>query len=420
MEGLISFETSFFNFLWDASNSIYVASQELFAFEISSKISEISYYFANNEFFFLYEIFYKTSCFFLVIELFLSNVLDAFLNNVAVYFELDEPALRRYISFMDPTLFSIYHPETIFIQKSLNNTAYLNFFSSFKLNLAVFLDKNNIIEPLNYLLQISFLIYFIIFFSMLFLSFFSKNKEEFQIDIEHSFINLSSEAEKEIFSVDDALNLLFFLLFFFGVYFGFLFLSLHSAFTELFVFFLPLLFIFYFIVLIPFNLLFDFGLFFVVYLRGSSNTSSLFFECVYDYIGVIAFFTRLLVQFVRLVLMFVVYCMMHDTVMLQNYSQKNFLIGDSFIDELSSVQPTSYSIGCFLFVVFPLRLFYWCYEVMHTFFVVTVQFSAFFTIVFWLFLLFYTFFVYEKYEHHFDNITKMHKKLIAEIKSTKK
>lgn len=263
-------------------------------------------------------------------ELFLGNVLDLFLNNVAIYFELNEAGLRRYISFLDPTLFSIYHPEAVFIQKNLNNTMFLNYYSSFRLEIASFLDKNNLIEPLNYLLQISVLLYFIVFFGSLFFSFFSKNKEEFQLDIDHSVINLSSEAEKEIFSIDDALNLLFFLLFFFGVYFGFLFLSLSSSFTELFVFFLPLLFIFYFIILIPFNLLFDFGLFFVVYLRGSSNTSSLFFECVYDYIGVIAFFTRLIVQFVRLVLMFVVYCMMHDTVMLQNYSQKTFLMGDSF------------------------------------------------------------------------------------------
>jgi cbb3-type cytochrome oxidase subunit 3 len=118
--------------------------------------------------------------------------------------------------------------------------------------------------------------------------------------------------------------------------------------------------------------------------------------------------------------MFVVYCMMHDTVMLQNYSQKNFLVGDSFWEELMSVQPNGTSMFFFLFATFPLRLFYWCYECMHTFFVVTVQFSAFFTIVFWLFLLFYTFFVYEKYEHHFNNITKMHKKLIDELRSLKK
>jgi len=304
--------------------------QNFFAFEVSSKVYQTAAYFANNEFFVLHEIFYKTSCFFLVVELFLSNLLDAFLSNIVVFFEFDEPTLRRYISYMDPTLFSIYHPETIFIQKGLLATNHLSYFANFKLNVAVLLDKSNVIEPLNYLLQVSFLLYFIVFFTVLFFSFFSKNKEEYQIDVEHSVINLSSEAEKEIFSIDDALNLLFFLLFFFGVYFGFLFLSMSSSFTELFVFFLPLLFIFYFIVLIPFNLLFDFGLFFVVYLRGSSNTSSLFFECVYDYIGVIAFFTRLIVQFVRLVLMFVVYCMMHDTVMLQNYSQKNFLVGDSF------------------------------------------------------------------------------------------
>jgi hypothetical protein len=70
----------------------------------------------------------------------------------------------------------------------------------------------------------------------------------------------------------------------------------------------------------PVNLLFDFGLLFVLYLRGSSNTSSFLAELGYDYIGIIAFFTRLVVQFVRLVLMFVVYCMMHDTVMLQEVS----------------------------------------------------------------------------------------------------
>lgn len=394
--------------------------QNFFAFEVSSRVYQVSSYFANNEFFVLHEIFYKTSCFFLVVELFLSSLLDAFLSNIVVFFEFDEPTLRRYIGYMDPTLFSIYHPETVFIQKGLLSTNHLSYFANFKLNVAVLLDKSNVVEPLNYLLQVSFLFYFIIFFTVLFFSFFSKNKEGYQIDVEHSVINLSSEAEKEIFSIDDALNLLFFLLFFFGVYFGLLFLSMSSSFTELFVFFLPLLFIFYFIVLIPFNLLFDFGLFFVVYLRGSSNTSSLFFECVYDYIGVIAFFTRLIVQFVRLVLMFVVYCMMHDTVMLQNYSQKNFLVGDSFWEELMSVQPNGTSMFFFLFATFPLRLFYWCYECMHTFFVVTVQFSAFFTIVFWLFLLFYTFFVYEKYEHHFNNITKMHKKLIDELRSLKK
>jgi len=124
------------------------------------------------------------------------------------------------------------------------------------------------------------------------------------------------------------------------------------------VFILPIFFVFYLIIFIPFNLLFDFGLFFIAYLRGSSNTSSLFFECVYDYIGVIAFFTRLIVQFVRLILMFVVYCLMHDTVMLQVFSQKNFLLNDSFFEDLNSIQSNGYSISFFLFTTFPMRLMY--------------------------------------------------------------
>ncbi len=407
------------NFVWNLSNGLYASIQNSNFFDFSSKLNEAASFYASNEFFFLYEVFSKASCFFLVFELFFSNVLDFFLNNVAVFFEFDEPTLRRYISFMDPTLFSIYHPETIFIQKSLMNTLQLDSFGSFKLYAVDLLGKSNLVTPLNFVFQVCFFLYFIVIFFVLFYSFFTKNKEESKLDIVHFVINLSYEAEKEIFSIDDAVNLLFFLLFFFGVYFGLLFVSMQSAFTELFIFFLPLMFIFYFIILIPCNLLFDFGLFFIVYLRGSSTTSSLFFECVYDYIGVIAFFTRLIVQFVRLVLMFIVYCMMHDTVMLQNYSQKNFLVGDSFWDELMTVQPNGTSIFFFLFSTFPLRLFYWCYECMHTFFVVTVQFSAFFTIVFWLFLLFYTFFIYEKYEHHFENISKVHKILIDEIKNIK-
>jgi hypothetical protein len=65
------------------------------------------------------------------------------------------------------------------------------------------------------------------------------------------------------------------------------------------------------------NLIFDFGALFVAYLRGVVNTFSFFFfEVIYDYTGVAAFFTRLFVQAVRIILTFVVYCTMHDEVIL--------------------------------------------------------------------------------------------------------
>lgn len=52
----------------------------------------------------------------------------------------------------------------------------------------------------------------------------------------------------------------------------------------------------------------------------------------------------------------------------------------------------------------------------HTFFVVTVQFAAFFTIVFWLFLLFYSFFIFEDFEYHFNDKRGVHKRLQASVR----
>lgn len=394
--------------------------QKIFAYSVTAKLFQISFFFNENHNLIFYELFLRTAAYSMTFEFFLNNFFDIFFNSLSFCFDLNEDNFRKTIGLLDPTLCAIYYPESIFLNKANNTYLFLETSANIKLIVCDFLEKNCFFEPINFFLQLFFIVFFVVFFIIFFFSSFSKNKEDWQLDCDYVISNASVEAEKELFSIDDALSTILFLILVFGSYFGFLFLGWSLSFSEISIFIIPVLFIFYLIILIPINLLFDFGLFFVCYLRGSSNTSSFFFECVYDYIGVIAFFTRLVVQFVRLILMFVVYCLMHDTVMLQVFSQKNFLIGDSFWDELMSISSTGASISFFLFVAFPLRLMYWIYECLHTFFVVTVQFSAFFTIVFWLFLLFYTFFVYEKYEHHFDNLNKMHKKLIDELKSLKK
>lgn len=231
-------------------------------------------------------------------------------------------------------------------------------------------------------------------------------KEEWAADVEQAISNTTVEAEKEIFAADDAVYLFLGFIFIFGAYFGFLALSGTTNASEATFFFWALPLVVASLIFIPINLLSDFGLLFLLYLRGASNTASFFFELAYDYIGVVAFFTRLVVQFVRLILMFVVYSMMHDTVMLQLVAHWFLPAGDSFYDEIMNIQFTSGSISYFLTVALPCRLSYWTYEVIHTFFVVTAQLAAFFTIAFWLFLLFYTFFVYEKYEHHFSSLRR--------------
>jgi hypothetical protein len=117
--------------------------------------------------------------------------------------------------------------------------------------------------------------------------------------------------------------------------------------------------------------------------------------------------------------MFVVYCMMHDAVILHVIPLRAQVSGDSFWEEVCAVRPTLRSVSYFFVIAFPARCGYWIYEVLHTFFVVTVQFSAFFTIIFWLFLLFYTFFIFEEYECYFNDLRRISEELSAEMEKVK-
>jgi hypothetical protein len=58
-------------------------------------------------------------------------------------------------------------------------------------------------------------------------------------------------------------------------------------------------------------------------------SSVLFVELMYDYIAFAAFFIRLLVQAVRLVLMIIAYSGMHDVVVLNTYNEKSTLQYDT-------------------------------------------------------------------------------------------
>jgi hypothetical protein len=250
--------------------------------------------------------------------LFTSVLMDATVKDLLVLFDASESTLRRYIASFDPTLFAVYHPEYSFFRRNM----YFNLFSGFGGELHAFLaDKVHtfsVILPFSYLVQLVCVIYGVFLFTTLFFSFFSAvNAEEGAADVEFALVNLSVEAEKELFSAEDAKYLVIMFVALFGIYFGLAAFAFgpNANIALFFTGFLPFLVIT--VLMIPTNLLFDFGLLFLLYLRGASNTNSFFFELAYDYIGVTAFYTRLVVQFVRLVLMFVVYCMMHETVALQ-------------------------------------------------------------------------------------------------------
>jgi len=74
----------------------------------------------------------------------------------------------------------------------------------------------------------------------------------------------------------------------------------------------------------PTYLIYDFGIYFLTYLRGVGTSSILLMELMYDYIAVIAFYVRLMVQGVRLVLMIFTYISLHDLIIFFNFDLKLF------------------------------------------------------------------------------------------------
>ena len=263
-------------------------------------------------------------------ELFIGSLLDSFLKDFVFRFEFSEDQFRRVVGLLDPALFTLFHPSVGSIASQASAECAGFAVSKFKLVVLDFVEKNALLLPIHFCLQLVVVISLLLILIIFFASFFSSNKEEFQADVDYSIANMSAEAEKELFSIDDAVSLFLLLFFVFAAYFGFFSIVLDINYAEFLTFFAALPFVAVALLLMPCNLIFDFGLLFVAYLRGVANTSSFFFELVYDYIGIAAFFTRLAVQFVRLVLMFVVYCMMHDTVVLQVIPMRSQVVGDSF------------------------------------------------------------------------------------------
>lgn len=222
------------------------------------------------------------------------------------------------------------------------------------------------------------------------------------IDADYLVSNSSVEAEKEISSYDDMILGVVVLFYVFGWYFFINCWSLISIMPELILVFYLFPGLYLIIVGIPTFLVYDFGVFFLAYLKGIGATPVFFFELMYDYIAIIIFYTRILVQGVRLILMLFTYASMHDMVMYFSYYQKMAFADESFWEEISSISLTLDSVSYFFLMTLPTRIVYWIYEILHTFFVITVQFAAFFAIVFWLFLFLYTFFTMEKYEDYLN------------------
>jgi len=123
---------------------------------------------------------------------------------------------------LDSTMFVLFHPNLVSIAKNLSINFILRNFIKFQLAILDFLEKNLLIVPFHLGSQLMASAMLARIFITFFCSFFLKNKAEFQADADYSIANMSAEAEKELFAIDDATCLFLLLFFMFASYFGFL------------------------------------------------------------------------------------------------------------------------------------------------------------------------------------------------------
>lgn len=250
----------------------------------------------------------------------------------------------------------------------------------------------------------------IIFGLMLYFSYFSNSvKEEGTLDNDFMLSSITIEAEEEIASIDDMLFAIFIVMYVFGWFFYIHCWVIITTIPELTltIYLFPVMY--YVILSIPTFLVYDFGIFFLAYLKGSSQSSLLLLELVYDYIALAAFYIRILVQGVRLILMTFTYYNLQEFILSYNVDQKWFLGSEDFLENFYNLSTSTQTFNYFMIFHFFAKIMNWLYELIHTFFVLTAQFIAFFAMIFWLFFFLYTFFITEKHEAYFEVKRKQRK-----------
>ena len=383
------------DWIYTSVETIYAYDFRIWYFWFFNSIYDESYDYFFNTYWYLSLL---TSSF----QLYTSVILDLYTQLNLFKLPYNDEWFRSMLSSKDLTLTLIYHPELCFINLNYIQDLYFNQLSSIVFSIFDIATSESFISPVILFPQLLLLFFFSIFFLNFYFTFFSSyTKDESIIDSDYLVSSGSVEAEKEITSYDDIILGLVILLYIFGWYFYIHCWSILSMMPELVLVFYLFPGLYFIIIGIPTFLIYDFGIFFLVYLRGVGSSPVLFMELMYDYIGVIIFYTRILVQGVRLVLMIFTYASMHDLILFFSFNQKMFLGSESLWEELNDVSITLDSLSYFFLFTLPSRFIYWIYEILHTFFVVTVQFVAFFAIVFWLFLFLYTMFVLEKQENYF-------------------
>lgn len=401
----------FTNQLYDGIDWIYSYSETLFAFEFRIWF----FLFFSSYFDYMYDFFFKIFWFFCVDmcshQLVYSILLDIYVNHLSIDSAKTSSWVYNIYFSRESSLFFIHHPEIMIVSDEINNK-YIKLYNSYLTSVVGLMINNESFLSVGLLLpQLLIIVWLLTLGIMFYFSFYSSSvKEESLIDLDHAFWNVTIEAEEEIASMDDILMAFIVIFYVFGWFFYAHCWMVISQFPELMLVMYVFPFLYYIILLIPTFLVFDFGIYFLGYLKGVGSSPVMLLELVYDYISFAAFYIRVLVQAVRLLLMSFTYASLHDFIIFYSLDQRWLAGSESIWDDLNNLTATDGTFSYFAFFSILAKIYYWIYELLHTFFVVTAQATAFFAMVFWLFFFLFTFFVSEKQEFYFFEKRKINKK----------
>ena len=349
-------------------------------------------------------------------QLFWSIILDTYvLSGVGKYILLDE-WFQTLIASNNTSIFILTHPEVILFRSQFCNNAISSFFSDKYLSIFELLDSESFLPVIMLVPQLLFVISIMTVFIIFYFSYYSSPvKEEALVDSDYLAASLTIESEKELGSIDDYILTILVFMYMFGWYFYINFWNILNITPEHILTFYVMPQLYFIILSIPTLLLYDFGVVFPMYLKGIALSALPIFEIIYDFIALISFYVRLLVQAVRLVLMLLTYASMHDVILFFSYDQKLLLGNESIWDEVCNIDVTFSSFTYFMLFTLPGHILYWQYELFHVFFVLTAQIVAYIAMIFWLFQFLFTLFTFEVQEKFFGAKKWNRKKFITKI-----
>jgi len=404
------------NCLYHGTDWMYTFVETFWAYDFKLYYFNFNNIIFDDSFDFFFSTIWYLNINFSNFNLFWSVIIDQYILNNFYKIFYNNDWYRNILLSKENSLLFIYHPEIIFLNFLYLSTIYFNATSNVFISIVETNISESFLSPIMKFSQLLFVLYLVTIFVNFYFTYYNTSvKEESTIDSDFISSNLLVESEKEIGSLDDMILGLIVLSYIFGWYVYIYVWTVISVFPEIIMIFYSFPFLYYIIISMPTYLLYDFGIYFLTYLRGVGSTSLLTMELMYDYIAFSAFYIRLMVQGVRLVLMIFTYISLHDLIIFFDFDLKLFTGFELIWEDLANFNGTFNSFSYFFFFIIPIKIIYWLYELFHTFFVITAQFVAFFAMVFWLFLFLYTMFVLEKHENYFSEKRKIKKNQLKRL-----